>query len=284
MRTERLYAQLTPSISLATVALPGVAQRIPGGMPMARRSCRNLPASAVAVAVSLGAVAAPTAHVGCHGRAAVGSACTLPGELVCLTPNRALVCRSSAYLELACGGPLGCRADVGVCDTSIGVVGDTCPTGVSSFACSADGADALVCESGRFQVWRPCRGPRHCSAREDAGVNCDTSLGEPGEVCSTAGTEGCSIDGRTLLRCDGHTLEPASSCRGPDGCRVHEEDATVHCDDRVAVEGDPCPSPKRIACSADGQTELTCINGTFAIKRQCRRVACSIADDRLMCE
>ncbi|MGA2450579.1 MAG: hypothetical protein ABTD50_18075 [Polyangiaceae bacterium] len=251
---------------------------------MARRLCRNLPASAIAILAGLGAMTAPIAVLGCHGRPAVGSECTRRDEIVCSAPDRALICRSNAFLELPCGGPLGCRADVGMCDTSIGAIGDTCPTGISSFACSTDRASALVCESGRFVVWRHCRGPRQCSAAEDAGVRCDMRLGELGDVCATAGAEGCSLDGGTLLRCHAGILEAASSCRGPDGCQVHKEEASVRCDDRVAIEGDPCPTPKRVACSMDGGSELSCVNGKFVTKRQCRRTACSVDKDRLLCE
>ncbi len=206
----------------------------------------------------------PIVIVGCHRHAALGVACNRPDALVCTAPDRALVCRAATFWEIACGGPRGCQAETGVCDTSVGVSGDTCPVGTASFACTADRASALVCDSGHFKLWRACRGPLHCSASDDAGVQCDTSLGQIGDSCARANSEVCSIDGRTLLRCDGQTLKPASSCRGPDACRVHRDDATTRCDDSVAVEGIPCSTPRRVACSIDGRMELVCANGAFA--------------------
>ena len=251
-----------------------------GREPAARRLCRFPVARAVAIVTASASIAA----VGCHGRPAPGSACGRPDALVCTADDRALICRANTYWEIVCGGPLGCRAEAGVCDTSMGTIGDACPMGIVSFACTADRTSALLCDAGRFRLWRPCRGVLHCSATDDAGVQCDTSLGEIGDVCSNVDAEGCSLDGRTLLRCDGHLLRPASSCRGPDGCRIHRGDTTARCDDRVAVEGDPCFTPRRVTCSADGQTELVCLNGAFAVKRPCRRTACSVDDDGLLCE
>ena len=252
----------------------------PGWEPMAPRCCSLRSVLAIAIVVAIG----PSGVVGCHGRPALGSACDHPYALVCTAPNRALICSANAYGALACGGPLGCQAETGVCDTSVAAIGDVCPTQRASFACAADRASALVCDDGRFRLWRACHGPLGCTATEDAGVQCDTSLGEVGNPCAKVDAEVCSLDGRTLLRCDGHALKPASSCRGSDGCSVHREDATVRCDDRVAVEGDPCPTPRRVACSVDGRAELVCKDGVYSMKRPCRRTTCSVNDDRLMCD
>ncbi len=87
-----------------------------------------------------------------------------------------------------------------------------------------------------------------------------------------------------MLVCDGTTLVPASSCRGADGCHIERGARTVACDDSVALEGDPCDQPKRIACSIDRKSELVCSASRYARKRDCRRTDCKLDGNELFCD
>ena len=87
-----------------------------------------------------------------------------------------------------------------------------------------------------------------------------------------------------MLLCDGSTLALASSCRGPDGCTVRRDARKVDCDDSVAIEGDPCDQPKRIACATDHKSELVCAEGRYSKKRECRRSDCRLEGNELFCD
>jgi hypothetical protein len=115
-------------------------------------------------------------------------------------------------------------------------------------------------------------------------VQCDTSVGEPADPCTQKGTYACSADKKTMLVCDGDTLGPASTCRGPQGCRIQREGNRVDCDDTIAIEGDVCDQPRRIACSTDGKAELVCQSNRYERKRECRRSDCRLEGTELFCE
>jgi hypothetical protein len=193
---------------------------------------------------------------------------------------------------MPCKGVAGCstRGDVAECDDTIAAAGDACPRDPPvDYACTPDRAQALVCDAGRFVLWRWCRGPDRCQIEGGRNVRCDTTLGEPSDPCGQAWTYSCSADRALVLACDGASLQAASSCRGPGGCSVERESRKVQCDDAVATEGDACDQPKRIACSVDGKAELTCVSdggarGTYQRKRDCRRTACHLDGNELFCD
>jgi hypothetical protein len=162
---------------------------------------------------------------------------------------------------------------------------DVCPRNPPlDYACTADGAKALVCKAGHFSLWRNCRGPDQCQIADARNLRCDTTLGEPGDPCAQHGTYSCAVDHQAMLVCDGNALAFASSCRGPAGCRVERDAHKVDCDDSVALEGDPCDQPRRIACSADHKAELVCEASRYAKKRDCRRSDCRLAEAELFCD
>jgi len=246
--------------------------------PMARSHCRS-PRVLTFLVFELLAVA-----TACRGRPVAGDACRRAGALLCPANDRGLLCDGGSYEEIACRGPLGCSADRGQCDTSVGKLNDPCPGGARTFACTEDRMSALACEAGRFERWRECRGPRHCSATNETGVECDTSFGETGDPCAQTDVEACSVDRSALLRCNGKSFEVASMCRGSDGCTIDRQNHSVMCDDRSAVDRDPCDRPKRVACSLDGGAELVCESGKYRAKRSCRYTSCSVDGDRVVCE
>jgi hypothetical protein len=244
------------------------------------------------------AAAAVVVLASCRGKPTAGGKCKEGEPLVCAARDRALVCLSGAggddpaahqsvWSEMPCRGVAGCalRGEFAECDDTIAAPGDPCPRDPpADYACTPDHAEALVCDSGRFTLWRRCRGAEHCQVEGGRNVRCDTTVGEPGDPCGQAGTYCCSTDRTVMLSCDGTAFRPASSCRGPGGCSVERESRKVQCDDAVAAEGDPCDQPKRIACSLDGSAELMCTGGKFARKRDCRRTACRLDGTELFCD
>ena len=195
-------------------------------------------------------------------------------------------------MPVPCRGAKGCARAGGEddCDDTMASIGDSCPRNPPlDYACSTDLATALVCKEGRYDLWRRCRGPQGCRVVDGRNVRCDTSLGEPDDPCEHAGTFACSVDGTTMLQCDGKSLVAASSCRGPKACSFEkgEPGADPHkidCDDGIAMEGDPCTQPRRITCAPDHKEELVCDGHKFGKKRDCRRSDCRIEGTELSCD
>lgn len=246
----------------------------------------------------------------CHSRPAPGGACRTLDPIVCVASGSALVCEGAgasagdrgqdagadarpgaagAWVAVPCHGARGCtrRGEADECDDTTAAAGDACPRNPPlDYACTADHAQALVCEGGRYALWRACRGPEGCSVEGGRNIHCDTTLGEPGDPCARAGTYACAVDRQTLLVCDGAraALKPASSCRGPKGCQVERDSRKVDCDDDVAQPGDPCDQEGRIACALDHKAELSCSHGKYDKKRDCRRSDCRLDDNELFCD
>lgn len=197
-----------------------------------------------------------------------------------------------AWAEVACKGAHGCArsGDDDECDDTLAAVDDACPRMPPlDYACSTDLASALVCKDGHFALWRRCRGPQACQVIDGRNIHCDTSLGEAGDPCEHPGTFACSVDGQTMLQCDGKALVPASSCRGPKACHFERgesgsEPHRIDCDDGLAAEGDPCAQPKRITCGVDRKTELVCDGQKFTKKRDCPRGDCRVEGTELFCD
>jgi hypothetical protein len=228
--------------------------------------------------------------VACRPPARAGGECHPDNRWVCVAHDRGLLCEAGTWTEMPCRGQRGCarQASTDECDDTLAREGDYCPRQApADYACSLDGAQALVCKNGRFELWRNCRGSQKCGVATDGHLDCDTTLGEARDPCEKLGTYACSIDGRAMLLCDGHALVATSSCLGPNGCRFDRETHKVDCDDRVAAEGDGCDQPNRITCSPDGKLELVCDPGAehkYVKKRECRRTACRIENSDLFCD
>lgn len=235
----------------------------------------------------LAVAAIAVASASCRHRAHVGGACRVADQIACIAADRAVVCNSGVWVELRCQGAKGCarRGDTDECDDTIAAEQDACPHNPPvDYACTADRSKALVCQHGSFSLWRACRGPARCEVVDGHNVHCDTTLGEPGDLCEKEGSYCCSIDHKSMLRCDGHGLVTASSCRGPEECHVASDARKVDCDDTRADEGDPCDQPKRIACSLDGKSELVCAESKYIKKRECHRGECKLEGNELFCD
>jgi hypothetical protein len=251
------------------------------GLTVSRRLSRI---SVLAGALAIGVFAT------CRPAARAGGECRVENQWICASKDRGLLCEGGAWTELPCRGVGGCarRGAADDCDDTVAQEGDRCPRQLpSDYACSADGARALICKNGRFDLWRNCRGTNRCAVAVDRHLDCDTTLGEPADPCESMGTYACSVDERSMLVCDGRVLVPTSSCRGPEGCRFDRDTHKVDCDDRLATEGDPCDRPNRITCGVDRKLELVCDPGggrKYVKKRECRRTECRIENNELFCD
>lgn len=250
-------------------------------------------------AVASAAAAALVAVAACRDKPAAGQACRVVDQVVCGGADRALFCEpvraqegassgaTTIWMEVPCKGARGCarKGEADECDDTVGAEGDLCPLDPPlDYACSADRSRALVCKDGKYALWRACRGPDGCGVEAGRNVRCDTTLGSAGDPCAQQGTYACAVDRQAMLQCDGTALVAASSCRGPQGCRVAKETHKVECDDALAQEGDACDQPKRIACATDHKAELVCQDSKYVKKRECRRSDCRLDGSELFCD
>jgi hypothetical protein len=260
------------------------AARVGTFVLLAVRLSRLAPAARLPLVARLACLVSLAA---CRSAPSTGSPCRVADLLVCGGAASALACVSGAWIELPCRGPRGCarRGDTDECDDAIAADGDVCPHNPPvDYACTTDRTKALICQHGRFSLWRNCRGPDKCDVVDGHIVHCDTTLGEAGDPCEKKGAYACAVDRQTMLACGGTTLATASSCRGPQGCQVQRETRKVDCDDSVAIEGDACESEKRIACTIDRKAELSCAGGKYVKKRECRRTDCRLEENQLFCD
>jgi hypothetical protein len=88
---------------------------------------------------------------------------------------------------------------------------DPCdPSDYPEGTCTEDGAALLTCKSGQYVLGSICRGPSRCAFRGALGgsYSCDTSIGEPGDVCLGGAT--CTRDRTSTLLCqDGQLVAKA---------------------------------------------------------------------------
>ncbi|MFO0611617.1 MAG: hypothetical protein U0414_03445 [Polyangiaceae bacterium] len=152
----------------------------------------------------------------------------------------------------------------------VAALGDRCEG--RKAACSTDKTRELTCgKDERMEVAMTCKGPNGC--RVDAGgdsISCDTTLADADDPCS-GDDSACSTDHHRQLRCQAGKFAITSTCKGPDGCTLTPKSGgyTLSCDDHVADVGDPCFDAKRVACSSDKKSFLTCTAQRFAVDRAC---------------
>lgn len=131
----------------------------------------------------------------------------------------------------------------------------------------ADKGHALVCRAGTFATVT-CAGPLACSKFENH-VNCDTSIGGPGDNCMGEDDEyACSPDKKQLVVCKKGRFETSLNCRGAGGCVM--DGRIPNCDVSAGAKGDPCKKPETFACSEDGKQVLICKLGKLETFRYCR--------------
>lgn len=188
--------------------------------------------------------------------------------------DQRLTCKTGKIVSEWCRGPKKCTEGQRVeCDISSALVGDPCSAGDSS--CSVDKKSLLECRDGTYAVAHACTGKTGCSVSKGS-LSCDRDTANAGESCDSNGSL-CTPDHLGYVRCKGGVFAAASSCRGPNKCRVH--DGLVDCDARVAEVDDPCDDDGG-ACSSDRSKFLTCQHGRFRAKTEC---ACGFDDTTVGC-
>lgn len=200
---------------------------------------------------------------------------------------RALACCFSVVALIACTR----TAQYG----SNGQQGQQCQDGPPT--CSLDRRGVMQCQRGQWVPVQACPGQQGCTLF-NGQIQCDpgqqqaqqpqgpapntpiqaNGLGQP---CAAEGGYECTPDKRGLTLCRGGRTTMASTCRGVRGCLI--TGAGVDCDHSVALVGDPCESPKEIACGQDGHQFLRCVNGTYQFTENCRS-ACLSTSGRVLCQ
>ncbi len=186
----------------------------------------------------------------------------------CLDAKVALLCQEDRLVRFPCKGPSGCsESGDGVrCDSTLAEETDRCEEG--SFTCRTDGKARLKCINGRYALDGQCLGDDGCSVAGSI-ASCDTSKAELGDACEDAGSVACSIDGTTMLLCEGRWIE-GSKCRK--GCRRRGSAQTglVECEEELAQRLGPCAPEGALACEKDGKSLLSCRSGRYQPTRECK--------------
>jgi hypothetical protein len=188
------------------------------------------------------------------------AACSVDG-------NAELVCADGAFvLFKTCrgggnrgNGGKGCTIhdrDHVTCNDSIAAPGDPCRA--QSKVCGADGRTSLACSdwmNGRYAVASTCDGPAGCVSHPGGqAVDCDDSVAEPGDPCTSNGSMACNHDAKKLLRCGPHV-----TCRlGSHGAHQYIPSGGPP----VFAEIESCPRGCKVTRKPDG-------NG-YAISVQCK--------------
>jgi hypothetical protein len=150
-----------------------------------------------------------------------GDACMGEEDEHACSPDKsqALVCSGGRFdLQLECRGKGGCSmlGRILSCDASIATKGDPCKV-QGAVACGEDQKHMLICQSGRFQMYRHCRGEYGCFLKGET-PSCDETLSLAGDPCGIAGQVVCSVDGKSELVCQGGSFVKSISCKK--GCTV----------------------------------------------------------------
>lgn len=156
-----------------------------------------------------------------------GSSCRREGAGRCTDSTRALICRNGSWQGLACRGATGCVAtqDALACDQRAAREGEGCLQ-IGQRACRVEQSPAVLICPDATKVWTReavCLGPAGCHV-DGGSVGCDDSLGAVGELCVREGQLACSVDHRTLLRCESGRFSLDRACV----CGIG--DAGVTCD------------------------------------------------------
>lgn len=192
----------------------------------------------------------------------------------CYDERTQLVCQAGAFSLEPCKGPGGCKkaGEGTTCDVRGNADGDSCVTALDEKSwCSVDDKEVITCTKGSFRRV-PCYAEKGCEytggvalCREKAGF-----FAPPGAPCVEAqkGLVGCSIDRKSLVRCDGGKIVAVESCAGKGACSMKSKDggdAMPVCDvvseSGVGTQsaGDPCTSyTPGNRCSASGKEVLVC--------------------------
>jgi hypothetical protein len=102
------------------------------------------------------------------------------------------------------------------CDTSVASKGDPCKT-QGAVACGEDQKQMVICQNGKFDLYRYCRGQYGCFLKENT-PSCDETISLAGDPCGIPGQVVCATDGKTELVCQGGAFTKSITCKH--GCSV----------------------------------------------------------------
>jgi hypothetical protein len=156
--------------------------------------------------------------------ARAGDICNVENNVTCSEDKKAsLVCKDKKWtLEMVCGGPLGCALSTNdkklECDATIAKEAEKCAD-ENTASCSSDKKARLICRGGKYALSGQCRGDLGC--RFIGGkVDCDDSLAVVGDLCSQAGHYACSVDGKSVVKCDGTKFALDEACKNRKVCKL----------------------------------------------------------------
>jgi len=151
------------------------------------------------------------------------------GPAMCAPDRMAVIqCQNGQWILLQqCPGSRGCGIapnNMIQCDTSprmapnqpppqqpqAGGVGEPCAA-EGGYGCTADRRGLTICRGGRTALASTCRGQRGCSVAN--AVDCDHSVANAGDPCESTKEIACSMDSKTLLRCNGAAYQFGEPCR-----------------------------------------------------------------------
>lgn len=139
--------------------------------------------------------------------------------------------------------------------------GKSCDADKDSVLCT-DPQTRMACEGGKWHA-ETCLGPGGCSVT-GSFVKCDASLSNEGTACDKEGNLSCTLDKKTMLKCQGSKWAPAQRCLGPSGCNA--SGFLALCDTSTSQEGDLCMLNEKdkdkasYACTMDKKAMLTCVD------------------------
>jgi hypothetical protein len=198
-----------------------------------------------------------------------------PSQVACFDKGTALFCLDGKFTEMSCGGPAGCvqsgkQVD---CDNTLANKGEGCAE-QEDLACTADKKNELRCRGNKFVVASTCRGPTGCYFTGNK-LHCDTDVADLTDPCEDKDDLACSLDKKSLYKCDGATYKVESACKGPKGCQI--EGTSVKCDHHLADLNDVCHVDGNFACAMDKKTLLVCKGNKFHKEKGCKN-GCSFAE------
>ena len=161
------------------------------------------------------------------------------GVASCVEEHRMIACRGGRYRSVPCRGPKGCANEEGkaLCDTSIAVPTDPCKDDGLK-ACSQEGKDVLVCQTGEMQALYRCRGPAGCESK-NGKLECDMSVVGLDDPCDKGmeGKNACSLDGKSIAVCRGGKFAVDEKCKA--GTRCLTKGTSLECGKPVDDAGAP---------------------------------------------
>jgi hypothetical protein len=206
------------------------------------------------------------------GKPTPGDACATDGERVCLSPEQQAICQGGQWRSFPCAGPDACASTGGTttCDISGNKDDDHCAAADDDKnVCAAGGKERVSCIDGRIER-EMCRGPKGC-VEEGDHASCDMTINNAGEACAHEGTASCTVDQQEMLTCKNGQWIGVARCRGASGCYLSVENQ-IACDQRIAAKGETCLVEGTGTCTQDGNAELICKNGKWAMyyRGRCR--------------